>query len=78
MCFGHPVVPPQGGYTAWVQVYAECDGPLDWHLTVRRNGSIIIDESGTGNSPGYSFSVGTSARVQVAAPPARSRSYPRK
>jgi hypothetical protein len=76
--FWPPRSAPQGGYTAWVQVYAECDGPLDWHLTVRRNGSIIIDQSGTGNSPGYSFSVGSSARIQVAAPPMQSRSYPRK
>jgi uncharacterized protein YfaP (DUF2135 family) len=76
--FWPPRSAPQGGYTAWVQVYAECAGSLDWHLTVRRNGSIIIDESGTGNSSGYNFSVGSSAGVQVAAPPLRSQSYPPK
>ena len=35
--FWAPRSAPEGGYSAWVQVYKECDGPLDWHLTVRRN-----------------------------------------
>ena len=76
--FWPPRSAPAGGYAAWVVVYDECEGPLDWHLTVRRNGLVIIDETGTGASSLYSFDVGTAARAQVTTEPAPTRSYPAK
>jgi hypothetical protein len=49
---------PAGAYTVWVKVYATCGAPLDWHLTVRRNGVTIVDQSGTGDSAQLPFSAG--------------------
>ena len=79
--FWPPHSAPAGSYLAWVDVYRVCDGALDWHLTVRRNGVVIVDESGTGDSTGYAFSVGSAGRAGgkvtgTAKPPARS--YPAK
>jgi hypothetical protein len=76
--FWPPRSAPPGSYTAWVKVYDVCGGPLDWHLTVRRNGSIIVDETGTGDSSGYTFSVGQSSAVKIGARPAVANRYPAK
>ncbi len=68
---------PRGSYKVWVHVYGACDAPLNWHLTVRRNGTVIVDESGTGNSPAYTFTLGSTAAstaaatVRTAPPPQR-------
>jgi len=50
---------PAGTYTVWVKVFDTCDAPLDWNLTVRRNGVTVIDQSGSGDSTDYTFSLGT-------------------
>ncbi|GAB1690658.1 IPT/TIG domain-containing protein [Krasilnikovia sp. M28-CT-15] len=50
---------PAGTYTVWVNTWSTCGAPLDWHLTVRRNGTVILDQTGTGTSPSYTFTLGT-------------------
>jgi hypothetical protein len=54
---------PAGTYTIWVKVFATCDAPLDWHLSARRNGSIVVDETGNGDSSTYSFTLGGAAQA---------------
>ena len=77
--FWPPRSAPVGDYLGWVVVYNPCDGPLDWHLTVRRNGVVIIDQTGNGASPGYAFSVGANGRGKAAGSKAvPSRDYPTK
>lgn len=76
-----PNAAPSGSYTVWVHVYSECQSDdLDWHLTVRNNGVVVMDKSGTGESDAYAFTVNqdgsvTPSRRQVAAP---QKAYPRK
>ncbi|MFI7596594.1 IPT/TIG domain-containing protein [Actinoplanes sp. NPDC049681] len=64
---------PGGSYSVWVKVYNACDAPVDWHLSVRRNGTLVVDEDGTGDSSAYTFSLGSAsaraAAVRVVAPP---------
>ncbi|HET9518301.1 MAG TPA: IPT/TIG domain-containing protein [Actinoplanes sp.] len=66
---------PAGPYTVWVKVYNPCDAPLDWRLTVRRNGTTVVDETGTGDSTAYAFTLGSpgaraAATVRTVPPPA--------
>lgn len=74
--FWPPHAAPVGSYVAWVKVYATCSAPLDWHLTVLRGGRVIIDRTGTGDSPGYNFTGGGSGRVRTV--PVPRMSYPKK
>ncbi|WP_375422859.1 IPT/TIG domain-containing protein [uncultured Friedmanniella sp.] len=76
--FWPPHQAPAGSYTTWVHVWAVCGGPLDWHLTVRRNGVVIVDQTGSGESPGYTFGVGTGAGVRVGRQPKVTTHYPAK
>jgi len=69
---------PVGRYSAWVKVYAVCGGAVDWHLTVRRNGVVVIDETGTGDSTGYGFTVGAATGTASSTRAVPSRSYPAK
>lgn len=76
-----PRTAPTGSYLIWVHTYDECGGPLDWRLTVRRNGAIVLDERGVGDSDGYVVVVGgQSARLskRTVADPDRDRTYPSK
>lgn len=50
---------PNGSYQAWVSVWSTCGAPVDWHLTVRRNGALIVDQTGSGSSSAYSFDLGS-------------------
>jgi hypothetical protein len=59
---------PSGSYTVVVRVYKDCDAPVDWHLNIRRNGVVIVNEDGTGDSAPYTFTVGSglsAARVPM-------------
>jgi hypothetical protein len=58
---------PVGDYAALVAVYADCAGPLDWELTIRRNGVVILDQTGTGASPTYTFSLGSTQPAATSA-----------
>ena len=70
---------PAGRYSAWVKVYAACGGALDWHLTVRRNGVVVVvDETGTGDSSAYVFPLGTATGTAVSTHVVPTRSYPIK
>ena len=69
---------PAGSYLAFVDVWAVCAGPLEWQLTVRRNGAVILEQSGSGDSPSYPFSLGASAGRAASFVSAPSRSYPPK
>jgi len=62
---------PAGSYTVAAVVYNDCGAAdLSWHLVVRVGGVIVIDQRGSGDSPGYTFTVGgAGARVgRVPAP----------
>jgi hypothetical protein len=61
---------PGGSYTVWVAVYKTCDAPVDWHLTVRRDGVVIVDQDGSGDSQAYTFDVGSVSTTGVTARPA--------
>lgn len=79
--FWPPRSAPTGSYLVWVHTYAECGGLLDWHLTVRRNGAIVLDKRGVGDSEGYVVVVGgqaASLSKRTVANPDRGRTYPRK
>jgi hypothetical protein len=52
---------PRGTYTVVVRVYKTCDAPVDWHLSIRRNGAVIVNQDGTGDSGPFTFTVGTAA-----------------
>ncbi len=58
---------PGGSYTVWVEVYATCDAPVDWHLSLRRNGAVILDQDGSGNSSAYTFILGSASTATVTA-----------
>ena len=76
--FWPPSSAPAGGYISWVVVYNPCDGPLDWHLTVRRNGVVIINQFGNGAhraTPSPSAPTDGARRPRQAVP---TRSYPTK
>jgi hypothetical protein len=67
---------PSGSYTVFVKVYDTCEAPLDWQLNVRRNGSLIVDQAGSGDSSAYSFALGpvaaaSSASIRVGPRPTR-------
>lgn len=71
---------PSGRYTLWARVYAECSGPLGWRLTVRRNGVVVMQKTGTANSEGFAVTVGddgsvTASSRRVTLP---TGSYPKK
>lgn len=76
-----PSAAPRGSYTVRVDVYSECQSDdLAWHLTVRNNGVVVMDKSGTGGSEAYAFTVNQDGSVtpssrQIAAP---QTVYPRK
>jgi uncharacterized protein YfaP (DUF2135 family) len=57
---------PRGSYTVVVRVYKTCDAPVDWHLSIRRNGALVVDEDGSGNSSAYTFTVGSAAAAAAA------------
>ncbi len=59
--FWPPHSAPTGSYAARVVVYAVCAGPLDWHLTIRRDGVLIVDQTGTGDSSDFTFDVTAAA-----------------
>lgn len=59
---------PAGSYGIRVAVYDTCDAPLDWHLTARRNGQLVLDVTGAGDSPIYPVTLGGTAASQL--PPA--------
>jgi len=47
---------PQGRYRVWVELYDPCrTTDLDWHLVVRVDGRVVIDERGSGTSEEFSF-----------------------
>ncbi len=69
---------PQGSYAASVVVYDVCDGPLDWHLTIRRNGVVVFDQNGNGDSGAVPFSVGTPTKPRAAAASRFAGVYPPK
>lgn len=53
---------PEGGYSAVVDVWAECDTTdLSWRLIVRVDGEVVADTRGAGNSGPVTFSRGASS-----------------
>ncbi|HEY3339074.1 MAG TPA: IPT/TIG domain-containing protein [Propionicimonas sp.] len=71
---------PSGRYTLWVHVYNECSGSLNWRLTVRRSGVIVMQKTGTGDSAGFAVTLGDDGTVttnnrRVTLP---TRQYPKK
>ena len=62
---------PSGTYTAYARVWSECDTTdLSWHLVIRIGGHTVVDETGYGDSVGYTVNLGTGA-VRVDRTPAR-------
>lgn len=76
--FWPPSGAPVGSYAARVVVYAVCDGALDWHLTVRRGGQVIIDQTSNGDSADFPFTVGAAPDGARPGPRDWANSYPAK
>jgi murein tripeptide amidase MpaA len=51
---------PGRTYLVSVKVYGTCAAAVDWHLTVRRNGTPVVDRDGSGDSESFSVRLGRS------------------
>jgi hypothetical protein len=69
-----------GRYSTWVRVYKECAGSLDWRLTVRRNGVVVMQKTGTADSDAFVLTVREDGTVTVSDRRAKlpTREYPAK
>lgn len=56
---------PAGDYAVQVVTFDVCEGPLDWTLTVRRQGAVVLSETGNGTSDLFHVVQGVGARARM-------------